>query len=135
MSFRIPTLNDFCPVVSYDTSRPTIPAGRLYDLVVTYQRMCMIEYELLHKDLTEMTSRCARAEVKAEQFNELTESLGEAKAKVDELSALNMKLDAELDATKITVTNLNSSLQDAKEQRDKAQQLTEKLNIRISSQK
>lgn len=73
-------------------------------------------------DLTEMTSRCIKAELKAEEFDKVSEQLSAYVLKNHDLMSLNLRLTAELDAMRETVSELKSSLEDARNQRDRAQQ-------------
>ncbi|MEZ9131875.1 hypothetical protein AB4143_05180 [Vibrio breoganii] len=83
------------------------------------------------KEISDLAARLALAELKASQHEKLTADLMNANESVLKLTNENMRLSAEMSATKDTVQNLTESLDDTKRQRDKAQEATESVIAKL----
>ncbi|MEZ9949959.1 hypothetical protein BCV02_01205 [Vibrio breoganii] len=83
------------------------------------------------KEISDLAARLALAELKAGQHEKLSEDLMNANESVLKLTNENMRLSAEMSATKDTVQNLTESLSDTKKQRDKAQEATENAMAKL----
>jgi len=88
--------------------------------------------EVKSKEIADINAKYARAEVKAEQHEQLTEDLATSKVLTNELTNSNMQLTAELDATNNMIAALQTTLSDAHQQRDKAQKREEELALEMN---
>lgn len=88
--------------------------------------------EVKSRELADISAKYARAEVKVEQQEQLTEDLATSRVVTNDLTNSNMQLTAELNATKSMVTTLQNTLSDAHQQRDKAQKNSEELALEMT---
>ncbi|AWG77739.1 hypothetical protein [Vibrio parahaemolyticus] len=88
-------------------------------------------------EVSDLNAKLALADLKASQHEQLTQDLAAANESVLSLTNENMRLNAEMTATKKTVQTLTETLSDTKAQRDKAQNASDEAvsKLEVAQQK
>ncbi|WP_264877864.1 hypothetical protein [Vibrio agarivorans] len=83
-------------------------------------------------ELQGMTKDYAKAQVKAEAYDDLSKELADLKAKAEDLVGQNATLQAKQEATAMTISNLEASNADNIAQRNNAQEALALVNARLT---